>query len=77
MYFQLVVLSATEVLFCCLALKRHQKRESEPVDFPLWSGDKPNLQRSTYKLLAKNIPSDVIYHYPYLLLIGFTMKIPF
>lgn len=43
-----------------LSNKWHLKREAEPRDFELWSGDKPNLHQSTYKILGKNIPSEVI-----------------
>jgi hypothetical protein len=39
---------------------RHQKREAEPVDNPLWSGPKPNLHQSTYNILQQNIPTTVI-----------------
>ncbi|RNA15264.1 hypothetical protein BpHYR1_012983 [Brachionus plicatilis] len=43
-----------------LSNKWHLKREAEPVDFELWSGNKPNLHQSTYKMLSKNIPSEKI-----------------
>ena len=42
-----------------LSNKWHQKREAEPRDYELWSGNKPNLHQSTYVQLQKNIPSDV------------------
>lgn len=38
---------------------RYLKRESEPKDRELWSGDKPNLHQATYKMIGKNIESDV------------------
>jgi hypothetical protein len=40
--------------------KRYLKRESEPKDAPLWSGKRPSLQQSTYKILGKSLADDVI-----------------
>jgi hypothetical protein len=40
--------------------KRYLKRESEPKDAPLWSGTRPSLQQSTYKILGKSLADDVI-----------------
>lgn len=37
---------------------RYLKRESEPRDNNLWSGNKPNLQQSTYKILAKQLDNE-------------------
>jgi len=34
------------------------KRENEPRDYELWSGNKPNLHQSTYKILAKQLDDD-------------------
>ena len=42
-----------------LSNKWHLKRESEPRDRELWSGDRPNLQQSTYKILSKTLPDEV------------------
>jgi len=41
-----------------LSNKWYLKRESEPRDFNLWSGNKPNLQQSTYKILAKQLDNE-------------------
>jgi hypothetical protein len=41
-----------------LTNKWHIKREGEPKDNELWSGDKPSLHRSTYKILAKQLPHE-------------------
>ncbi len=38
---------------------RHLKREAEPRDHELWSGNKPSLHQSTYDNLQKDIPSNV------------------
>lgn len=43
-----------------LCKNRYLKREAEPKDNELWSGNKPNLQQSTYKILGKNLKDDVI-----------------
>jgi len=43
-----------------LSNKWYLKRESEPRDFDLWSGPKPNLQQSTYKILGKSLATDEI-----------------
>jgi hypothetical protein len=40
--------------------KWYLKREAEPKDNELWTGDKPNLHQGTYKQISKDIPSDVI-----------------
>ena len=42
-----------------LSNKWHQKREAEPRDHELWSGNRPNLHQSTYIQLQKNVQSDV------------------
>ena len=39
--------------------KWYLKREAEPKDNELWTGNKPNLHQATYKMIGKNIPSDV------------------
>ena len=44
-----------------LNFKRYLKREAEPRDYELWSTEKPDLQRSTYKILGKNLKDDVSY----------------
>lgn len=42
-----------------LTNKWYLKRESEPRDYDLWSGNKPNLQQSTYKILGKQLDNDI------------------
>lgn len=41
-----------------LSNKWYLKRENEPRDFDLWSGPKPNLHQSTYKILAKQLDNE-------------------
>lgn len=41
-----------------LSNKWYLKRENEPKDYDLWSGTKPNLHQSTYKILGKQLDGD-------------------
>lgn len=41
-----------------LSNKWYLKRENEPRDNELWSGPKPNLHQSTYKILGKQLEND-------------------
>ena len=41
-------------------LLRHLKREGEPVDNPVWSGDKPSLHQASYKYLAQKVDTEVM-----------------
>ncbi len=44
--------------FVLTNLRRYLKRENEPRDYELWSGDKPNLHQSTYKILGKQLDDE-------------------
>jgi hypothetical protein len=39
--------------------KWHIKTESYPHDYLLWSGDKPNLHQSTYKIVGQQLQDTV------------------
>lgn len=54
------ILSLMSDFIIHLCKNRYLKREAEPKDNELWSGNKPNLQQSTYKILGKNLKDDVI-----------------
>lgn len=45
-------------LILFLFVSRYLKRENEPRDNELWSGPKPNLHQSTYKILGKQLEND-------------------